>query len=152
MGLPKGEIEMLLNKGLFFAAVVSLSLLASKAYADVTGTWSTVEGKSHVKIEPCGDKFCGKIVWLKEPNNAEGKPKKDINNTDEALRGRPILGMELLNGFSPESKTEWDDGTIYNPEDGKTYSSTLTIAKSGELEVEGCVLFICKTQVWKKVE
>lgn len=143
---------MLLDKGLIVAGVGSLLLLASTAYADVTGTWSTVDDKSRVKIEPCGDKFCGKIVWLKEPNNSEGKPKKDLNNTDESLRSRPILGMELLGGFSPESKTEWEDGTIYNPEDGKTYSSTLTIAKPGELEVEGCVLFLCKTQVWKRIE
>lgn len=143
---------MLLNKGLFVVGVVSLSLLAPTAYADVTGTWSTVDDKSHVKIESCGGKFCGKIVWLKVPNNPEGKPKKDLNNTDEALRARPILGLELLSGFLPESKTEWEDGTIYNPEDGKTYSSTLTITKPGELEVEGCVLFFCKTQVWKKVE
>lgn len=143
---------MLLNKGLLLAGVASLSLLASVASADVTGVWSTVEGKSHVKIEPCGDKFCGKIVWLKEPNNPEGKPKKDLNNTEKSLKTRPILGLELLSGFTPESKTEWEDGTIYNPEDGKTYSSTLTISKSGVLEVEGCVLFLCKTQVWKKVE
>ncbi|MEH6547535.1 MAG: DUF2147 domain-containing protein [Sneathiella sp.] len=143
---------MLLNKGLLLVSVVSLSLLASVASADVTGVWSTVDDKSHVKIEPCGDKFCGKIVWLKEPNNPEGKPKKDLNNTEESLKTRPILGLELLSGFMPESKTEWEDGTIYNPEDGKTYSSTLTIAKSGVLEVEGCVLFLCKTQVWKKVE
>ena len=143
---------MLLNRGLFVVAAVSLLLLTPTAYADITGTWSTVDDKSHVKIEPCAGKFCGKIVWLKEPNNPEGKPKKDFNNTDEALRNRSILGLELLSGFLPESKTEWDDGTIYNPEDGKTYSSTLTITKAGELEVEGCVLFFCKTQVWKKVE
>jgi len=143
---------MLLNKGLFVVGVVSLSLLTPTAYADVTGTWSTVDDKSHVKIEPCGDKFCGKIVWLKEPNNPEGNPKKDLNNTEDALRSRPILGLELLSGFLPESKTEWEDGTIYNPEDGKTYSSKLTLANPGELEVEGCVLFFCKTQVWKKIE
>ncbi|MCR9213505.1 MAG: DUF2147 domain-containing protein [Proteobacteria bacterium] len=122
------------------------------AFADVTGTWSTVDDKSHVKIEPCGDKFCGKIIWLKEPDTKEGKPKTDENNTDDALKSRPILGMELLNGFVPAGSNEWDDGTIYNPEDGKTYSSTMTLADPKKLEVKGCVLFFCKTQVWNRVE
>lgn len=136
-------------KGGLITAVV---LLASPAFADVTGTWSTVENKSHVKIEPCGDKFCGKIIWLKEPDTKDGKPKTDENNTNEALKGRPILGMELLNGFVAAGSNEWDDGTIYNPEDGKTYSSTLTLADPKKLEVKGCVLFFCKTQEWSRVE
>jgi uncharacterized protein (DUF2147 family) len=122
------------------------------AFADVIGTWSTVDDKSHVKIEPCGDKFCGKIIWLKEPDTKEGKPKTDENNTNDALKSRPILGMELLNGFIAAGSNEWDDGTIYNPEDGKTYSSTMTLADPKKLEVKGCVLFFCKTQVWNRVE
>lgn len=126
--------------------------LASPAFADVTGTWSTVDDKSHVKIEPCGDKFCGKIIWLKEPDTKDGKPKTDENNTNEALKTRPILGMELLTGFVAAGSDEWDDGTIYNPEDGKTYSSTMTLADPKKLEVKGCVLFFCKTQVWNRVE
>ena len=135
-----------------FGIVGALLISSTAALADVTGVWSTVEGKSHVKIEPCGDKFCGKIIWLKEPNTPEGKPKTDEHNSDEALRSRPILGLELLSGLVPESKNDWDDGEIYNPEDGKTYASEMTLVSPNELHVKGCVLFICKTQVWTKVE
>ncbi|MFC4270246.1 DUF2147 domain-containing protein [Sneathiella chungangensis] len=136
----------------FLGLCVATLLAAAPARADITGVWATVEGKSHVKIESCGDKLCGKIIWLKEPNTPEGKPKTDENNSDEALRSRPILGLELLSGLVPEGQNEWDDGEIYNPEDGKTYSSEMTLVNPKELEVKGCVLFICKSQTWTKVE
>ncbi|MCF8468023.1 MAG: DUF2147 domain-containing protein [Sneathiella sp.] len=135
-----------------FGIGFAVMFTCAAAFADINGVWSTVEGKSHVKIEPCGDKLCGKIIWLKEPNTPEGKPKTDEHNSDEALRSRPILGLELLNGLVPEETNEWDDGEIYNPEDGKTYSSEMTLVTPDELHVKGCVLFICKTQVWTKVE
>lgn len=127
-------------------------LAASPAWADINGVWATMEGKSHVKIEPCGEKLCGKIIWLKEPNTPEGKPKTDKNNSDEALRSRPIIGLELLTGLVPEGQNEWEDGEIYNPEDGKTYSSEMTLVNPAKLEVKGCVLFLCQTQTWTKVE
>jgi uncharacterized protein (DUF2147 family) len=147
-----GEWDMSFQNRVLTTLSFLIFFISSPVLADITGVWSTVDDKSHVKIEPCGNKICGTIVWLKEPNTPDGTPKVDANNTEEELKKRPILGLELLNGFEPVSKTEWDDGTIYNPEDGKTYSSTLTLSKQEELQVEGCVMVFCKTQVWKKVE
>ncbi|MDF2368048.1 DUF2147 domain-containing protein [Sneathiella sp.] len=132
--------------------LASLLFITSPARADITGVWSTVEGKSRVKIEPCGDKFCGKIVWLKEPQTVFKLDKTDMKNENPELRGRKILGLELLNGFEPDGENEWDDGTIYNPEDGKTYSSSLTLVNPTTLDVKGCVLMFCKTQTWTKVK
>ena len=136
----------------FISLLVTLLFITLPARADVSGVWSTVEGKSHVKIEPCGDKMCGKIVWLKEPLTADKIDKTDMKNEDPKLQGRKILGLPLLEGFVKEDKNEWDDGTIYNPEDGKTYSSSMTLADPNTLEVKGCVLFFCKTQTWTRVQ
>ena len=137
---------------LSISLLITLLLIIAPARADVTGIWSTVEGKSHVKIEPCGDKFCGKIVWLKEPLTEAKVDKTDMKNEDPKLQGRKILGLPLLKGFEPDGENEWDDGTIYNPEDGKTYSSSLTLVNPTTLDVKGCVLFFCKTQTWTKVK
>ncbi len=127
--------------------------LSGVANADVTGTWSTVEGKSHVEIAPCDEnKFCGTIKWLKEPNNKEGQPKKDINNRNENLRDRDILGINLLKGLEKTGDKEWDDGYIYNPEDGETYSSEMELIDDNTLIVKGCVLFFCKEQTWNRVQ
>ncbi|WP_339635313.1 DUF2147 domain-containing protein [uncultured Sneathiella sp.] len=137
---------------LFFGLAMALLFSSAASAKDVTGVWSTVDGESHVKIEPCGEKICGKIIWLKEPLTEKKIAKTDIKNENVSLRGQPINGLQILKGFVPEDKNEWDDGTIYNPKDGKTYSSTLTLTKPDELEVDGCVMIFCKTQVWTRVE
>lgn len=123
------------------------------AAADVLGVWETKEGKSKVEIMECGGKLCGTIIWLAEPLDEEGRPKVDKNNPDPALKARPIIGLPLLNGFvASEDSNVWTDGTIYNPEDGETYSCTMTLQEDGTLKVRGYVglpLF-GKTQIWTR--
>jgi uncharacterized protein (DUF2147 family) len=33
------------------------------------GVWATENGFSRVKIEDCGGKLCGALIWLKQPLN-----------------------------------------------------------------------------------
>ena len=135
-----------------FAAMLVAVALSGAALADPRGVWLTPGGKSHVEIAPCGSRLCGRIVWLREPNNAQGRPLRDARNKDESLRSRPILGLPLLTGLPQEPEDGvWDDGDIYNPEDGKTYSSELEMKDQDTLKVSGCVWFFCQSQIWKRV-
>jgi len=138
------------------AAIISCSMflgLTQLGHADVSGIWLTVGGKSHVEISNCDDnKFCGKIIWLKEPNDKDGNPKKDINNRNDNKKDRSILGINLLKGLEKTGDNEWEDGYIYNPEDGETYSSEMKMIDDDTLEVKGCVLFLCKEQIWGRVK
>ena len=120
----------------------------------VVGTWATDGDKSHVEIAPCGLKFCGSIVRLKEPLDDDGKLKHDAYNPHKILRDRSIVGMPLLAKFVASTEGNvWEDGTIYNPEDGKTYSCTLTLLDTETLKVRGYVglPMFGKTQIWKRV-
>lgn len=138
--------------GIVSCVLLSIGIV-NLAKADVTGTWATVEGKSHVEIAPCdGDKFCGTITWLKEPNDKDGNPKIDSKNENQKLRDRGILGIKLLKGLEKVGDNEWDDGYIYNPEDGQIYGSEMKLMDDKTLQVKGCVLFFCKEQVWTRVE
>lgn len=85
-------------------SVIALSLLfvAQLAFANpdaVLGVWKNGEGTGMVQIFKKGDKYYGKIVWLKVPNNPDGTPRTDINNPDEKLRATPLKGLENLRGF-----------------------------------------------------
>ena len=129
-----------------------MSYSAQAAEPDIFGTWMTKDGKSHVEIAPCEGEICGKIVWLKEPLDADGQPKLDKRNQKDALKIRPLLGLPMLTGFvQGDKQSHFDDGTIYNPEDGNSYSSEMQLLKDGTLKVEGCVLFFCKEQIWTRV-
>jgi uncharacterized protein (DUF2147 family) len=108
-----------------------------------------------VKIEDCGGKLCGSLIWLKQPLDKEGKDKIDSQNPDPSLQSRKLLGLPLLNGFvSDGDETVWSGGTIYNPDDGKTYSCKLTMQDSKTMKVRGYIgiSLLGKTQVWKRVE
>jgi hypothetical protein len=41
-------------------------------------------------------------------------------------------------------------GEIYNPENGRTYKALLTLRDADTLEIEGCILFVCRKQVWRR--
>lgn len=82
-------------------------------------------------------KFNGKVVWLKVPDR-NGKPKVDERNPDPAKRNNPILGMVILQGFTKDGENDYEDGTIYDPKSGKTYSCKIT-RKGNELDVRGYV-------------
>lgn len=112
------------------------------------------DDNGHVRIGPCADgkTVCGTLVWLREPLDEAGKPKTDGENPDPARRGQPLIGVDILGGFVASGDDEWDDGQIYDPEDGHFYSSSLTLTSPDVLEVEGCFLFFCRAQQWRRVE
>jgi uncharacterized protein (DUF2147 family) len=139
------------------AAVAETAEAATAAQAtDPIGVWATEAEKSHVKIEACGAKLCGTVIWLKEPLDDKGQEKTDVRNTDQGLRARRILGLAILSEFvkSKDDPAVWEDGKIYNPEDGKIYSCTLTVKDGATLRVRGYVgiPLLGQTQIWKRVE
>lgn len=116
--------------------------------------WYNQEKTAKVQIFKATDgKYYGKIVWLKEPNNEEGKPKVDKNNPDIAKKSTPLMGLQLLKGFKKDGDNEYADGTIYDPKNGKTYSCKIT-RKGETLDVRGYVgiSLIGRTTTWTKAD
>lgn len=140
----------------FVILALSCFMVPAAVAETPVGTWLTEEGKSRIEISRCGEELCGRIVWLREPNEPDGSPKLDDENPDPQLRDRPILGLQILSGFTRASEdgTEWEDGTIYNPENGKTYSCTIAVREDGTLRVRGYVgiPLLGETQIWQRVE
>jgi uncharacterized protein (DUF2147 family) len=130
----------------------------------IVGIWATDPegggGQAHVEITRTGDLYSGKIVWLDEPlytaedeDGEKGQPKVDKNNPDEALQSRPIMGLELMSGFKYDGKGTWKKGTIYDPDNGKTYKCKLKLGDDGELNVRGYIglSMIGRTSRWTRV-
>jgi len=134
-------------------ALMSAGLAFGQGTATPVGVWLVASGDAAVAITDCGGELCGKIVWLKEPLNSEGKPKRDVHNTDPAQRERPICGLPLLYGFKPEGDGRWSGGYIYNPRNGKTYHATITAGTDGTLKLRGYVglPIFGESQTWTPV-
>ncbi|OYZ02596.1 MAG: hypothetical protein B7Y37_02060 [Sphingobacteriia bacterium 28-36-52] len=133
--------------------VTSSFVFMQEESGTIVGVWKTGDGNAMVRIYKNGEKFQGKIVWLKEPNDPEtGKPKVDKNHSDETLRTRPILGLVNIWGFNYKDKNIWEDGNIYDPKNGNTYSCTIKMLNPNTLEVRGYigVSLIGRTDTWTK--
>lgn len=108
------------------------------------GTWLTEEGGSRIRLSPCGKAMCATIVWTKAGGT-------DANNPDPALRARSMVGVDLSRDMKPDGNGGWA-GSIYNPQDGKTYQGTMQMKGERSLEVAGCVLggLICGSETWTR--
>ena len=123
---------------------------------DAVGTWAIEEKTSWIRIERSADgALLGRLVWLTEPNEADGRPKLDINNPDKSLRSRPIHGMPILQGFVLKKPGAWSDGRIYDGRDGKSYRGIITMAGSDTLKLRGYIkigfLKLGRTSEWTRV-
>jgi uncharacterized protein (DUF2147 family) len=137
-------------------ALLLVSLFCTRtivfAQADpIEHEWYNEAKSGKIKIYKAKDgRFYGRISWLKEPNR-DGKPKLDYKNPDEALRNDPELGLMILKGFKKDGDDTYNDGTIYDPKNGKTYSCKIT-RKGEELDVRGFIGFslIGRTETWTR--
>jgi uncharacterized protein (DUF2147 family) len=109
---------------------------------DVRGLWvdqrDPGKRKIGVWIEDCESQLCGRVFWLRKPLSG-GKPKRDVHNPDARLRERPLCGLRILTGFRRERDGVWNAGQVYNPNDGRTFSSTMTLEADGGLRIRGYV-------------
>jgi uncharacterized protein (DUF2147 family) len=119
----------------------------------IIGKWVNSSGEAHVDITKKGEKYFGKIVWLKEPKDEKGNVKTDVKNPDESLRSKPIMGLEILNNFIYQDG-KWTDGKIYDPKSGKTYSCNMTLKGNDVLNMRGYIgiSLIGRSETWKRVK
>jgi uncharacterized protein (DUF2147 family) len=154
-----------MRKWSMFLPLGILLILASVANTQtpdaIVGKWWNEEKDAQIEVYPCEGKFCGKIIWLKEPNYPDndpkgmgGKPRVDRENPDSSKRERPTLGMNIVWGFVHSGEHLWEGGFIYNPRDGKTYKCKLTLENPDRLKVRGFVgvSLIGKTNIWTRVK
>jgi uncharacterized protein (DUF2147 family) len=103
---------------------------AGPALADPSGVWQRDTGSSRMRVAPCGANLCGTLIWVKDAN------------------GPAKVGQRVLYDLKPNGTNKWS-GSAFNPEDGKTYTGTMTLSGSS-LTTGGCIVggLICRTVNW----
>ena len=129
-------------------SAVLMSAAAAQAASPI-GTWNTPKRHGVVRVLDCGGGICGKIEGgddiTRDPNFADSK------NSDASLRERKLKGAMIFEGLTG-GPPEWT-GKVYNPEDGRTYSGSITQVDENTLKLKGCALSIfCQTQVWTRAK
>jgi uncharacterized protein (DUF2147 family) len=143
-----------------FAALIALLLFVVPAIAQtdpadlILGKWLNEDKDAHIEVYKEAGKYFGKIVWLNEPNEpSTGLAKLDDENSDASLQSRPIMGLIILKDFIYDGDGEWEDGTIYDPKNGKTYDCYMTFDEDGILKIRGYIGFswIGRSSYWTRV-
>ncbi|MBV1692845.1 MAG: DUF2147 domain-containing protein [Hyphomicrobiales bacterium] len=122
---------------------------------DVSGVWIDHTGQGAVEIGPCPgapQKLCGHVVWMREPLDKTGRPRKDDRNPDRAKRGQPMCGTQIIGDLAPGTAGAWDNGWIYNPEDGDRFDVEVRLRARDQLQVLGYMglKFLGETFAWKR--
>jgi uncharacterized protein (DUF2147 family) len=140
--LPRIRVAALLLTGLASLPVT----FAAAAEPQPTGEWLTAKGLARIRIDDCGGTLWGINVWEREPGGV------DSNNPNPAERNHPTLGLHILRAMKPTTPGLWQ-GEVYNPVDGKTYASKISLTSPDVLRIEGCVLgFLCGGEDWTRVK
>lgn len=157
---PQSQLPRLVTgiSGLLLAATTGLTVAAPAEGPGEQGLWFNHSGKGAVEIRPCAETgraanyLCGFIVWLKQPNNKRGEPLTDGYNQDPRKRTRPICGLPVLGQLRPMSDGTWDQGWVYDPEQGKSFDAAIELRSADRLILTGYkgIKFFSKSFVWKR--
>ena len=112
--------SILLILSLAVAAILTVPLFAAGGLA---GVWIRDNGKSKLTFTCNGNRCVSKITWL-----------KDANAKEECGKKRRMLGM--TNGTVTKTGANIWQGSLYNPEDCKTYSARATV-NGNTLQLKG---------------
>lgn len=128
--------------------LLSANVMAQTNADKIVGTYTTEGNKGKVTIKKTNDKYFGTLIWTNIPD------AKDIKNPDKSKRNNLIAGTVILKNFVFAGNNVWDDGTVYDPESGKTYSGKITLKSDGTLSLRGFVGISAfgRTSVWKPLE
>ncbi|MCH8182026.1 MAG: DUF2147 domain-containing protein [Proteobacteria bacterium] len=134
-----------------FVSVLALLAVSLPAFAtdsdnnaaevrNITGIWTSEELGFELEIYGCGNgSLCGRVVSYSKSSDYADVPKTPPR--EEAAGDQRIVGRELLSGFvaDQENGTKWHNGRIFNPKDGRTYKSTITLADEDTLKLRAYV-------------
>ncbi len=143
-------------------ALLALSVFSEIAFGqtknsadDIIGIWITGDKSGTIEIykTPNG-RYSGRI--LGDGQGVADTTNLDKNNPNPALQKRRLVGLNILSGFIYEGDNDWSGGTIYDPNNGKTYKCLLALEDDGKdknkLRVRGYVgvSLFGRTDVWTR--
>jgi uncharacterized protein (DUF2147 family) len=138
---PPATIRTVARVASRLAAAVFAALVVACAHAfaqapGIAGIWWTPEhdGKIEIAVDTAGV-ATGRLIGVERAHATD----RDQHNPDPSLRARPVLGLTILRDFRQEKDGTWSGGTVYDPEEGRTYRGTLVLDRDGRLRMRGYV-------------
>lgn len=112
-----------------------------EAAGSATGLWRNPHGTVVVRTSNCGANLCGAVVWA-SPEAISDAREAGVEN---------LIGTQLLRDYRPNGPGRWR-GTVFVPDMGKSFYSTIVQRGKDRMLISGCILggLICKRQEWSR--
>lgn len=143
-----------MTKKIGIVLVLFFSIILFAQSQTVVGKWKTIDDetgkpKSIVEIFEKSGKIYGKVVDILEQEN-KNKLCVECSGVD---KDKPILGMIIIKGLTKEG-SEYTDGKILDPKNGKLYKCFITLETKDKLKVRGYIgiSLLGRTQYWYRVK
>jgi len=116
---------------------------------NIIGEYLTDRGgsKSKVRVTKAADgTYTAQLFWVENPNDANGKKRKDVKNPDKKLRNTDIDKVVIIKGlkYIKEDK-QWGDTKIYDPSRGFRVNVTAEFVSADKLKLRGTVFGVGTT-------
>ncbi len=137
---------------LLFSPLMAFVSHAQNTAEAILGTWITTAGNCKIEVYKQSEEFKAKIVWLKADENGRSD-YKDEKNPDHSLRGRNLIGTDVVDGLHYDSdEDKYVDGVIYDARNGKKWDSVVWLTSDNLLKIKGYWVFkfLCETSTFKR--
>jgi uncharacterized protein (DUF2147 family) len=110
--------------------------------------------KSKVRVTKAADgTYTAQIFWVENPNDANGKKRKDVKNPDKSLRNTDSDKVVIVKGLKYlKGDKQWGDAKIYDPSKGIRVNVTAEFESEKKLKLRGTVFGIGTTIYWQKIK
>jgi len=116
--------------GVLIALASGGAALAGPAFL---GNWARSDGKTHIRVAPCGAEYCGVNTWVK-PGNSNEK-----------------VGDTLVVNLKPAGAERWS-GSAFDRRRNRHYTMLVQVA-GRRMTTEGCILggMMCQSMGWSRL-
>ncbi len=139
----------------FYLLAFCLLSLLSQAQS-CTGYWITIDDatglkKSIVELYKKDGVLYGKVVYIYK--RGKDGPNSKCTECSGKLYNQPIMGMLIVKQMQ-WSGSQWEGGSILDPDNGKTYTCTIWLndANKDKLNVRGYIGPFFRTQEWIRTD
>lgn len=138
----------------FILSFLLFCSFSSVAQQKIIGIWKNIDDedgveKSHIEIYEQKGKLFAKVIKL-----LPAATVKVCNKCKGENKDKPIEGMLILWDLKKKNETEYEDGQILNPKNGKIYDCFISLESPDKLKVRGYLgmSLLGKTQYWYRLK
>ena len=142
-------------KKLIFVLIIFSNVIYAQNWKEkMEGVWESENKKQRIRVtyNETSKKYYGKVIWMYEDDQEQGRTLIDAKNPNPKLRNRRVTGINLMYSFIDEGHGKFR-GYVYDPISGKSYKCLLTMIGENKANIRGYIFhpLIGRTEIATKI-